>query len=246
MRRHILITGGSRGIGAALAKKFYKNNDCVSIFSKNKNNNNKYKKFLNCYYADISNKKDIQRQILKSINQHGFPDVVILNAGIYKPVNAENIDSNIFKEHIDINYLGIIYCLEIIVPLMVKSRKGQIAIMSSVAGYRGLPKSSAYGPTKAALQNLVECLYFDLNKYGIKLQIINPGFVKTDATSINDFKMPQLISAEKAAFFIFNGLHSSKFEIAFPPSFSKIMKLLKLLPHLSYLKLVGRKTGYHK
>ena len=64
--------------------------------------------------------------------------------------------------------------------------------------------------------------------------------------AINDFKMPQLISAEKAAFFIFNGLHSSKFEIAFPSSFSKIMKLLKLLPHLSYLKLVGRKTGYHK
>ena len=76
-------------------------------------------------------------------------------------------------------------------------------------GYRNLVHMDL---PKAALQNLVECLYFDLNKYGIKLQIINPGFVKTDATSINDFKMPQLISAEKAAFFIFNGLHSSKFE----------------------------------
>ena len=84
MRRHILITGGSRGIGAALAKKFYKNNDCVSIFSKNKNNNNKHKKFLNCYYADISNKKDIQRQILKSINQHGFPDVLAVGSSLSK------------------------------------------------------------------------------------------------------------------------------------------------------------------
>ena len=114
---------------------------------------------------------------------------------------------------------------------------------SSVAGWRGLPKSAAYGPTKAALISLAESLYFDLVPHGIKLQIICPGFVDSEATKINDFEMPNLISADTAAADILAGLNSDRFSIEFPKAFTRKMGLLRFLPDRLYFRLVGRQTG---
>ncbi len=247
MKKHFLITGGSSGIGFELAKISASHGYNVSIFSRRKKLIGKIQRentLINGFVSDVSKKRKIQEQIKKAISINGFPDIVVLNAGIYKPIDTKKIDCNDFKVHFEINYLGVINCLETLVPIMVRNKKGHIVIMGSVAGYRGLPKSAAYGPTKAALQNLAECLYFDMYKVGIKVQIINPGFVETQATSINDFKMPDLISASKAGELIFDGLKSSKFEISFPKSFVNKMKFLKLLPHSVYFKLVGKSTGY--
>ena len=116
--------------------------------------------------------------------------------------------------------------------------------MGSVAGYRGLPKSAAYGPTKAAIQNLAECMYFDLNPKGIKLQVINPGFVETEATSVNDFVMPDLISSDVAAEHVIQGLQEDIFEISFPKSFVRKLKFMRLLPSHVYLNLTAKLTGY--
>jgi short-subunit dehydrogenase len=110
--------------------------------------------------------------------------------------------------------------------------------MGSTAGYRGLPRSAAYGPTKAALANLAEALYLDLEPYGIKVQMISPGFVETEATDVNDFKMPQIISAHTAATKIIKGLNSNQFEICFPAGFVWVMKLLSVLPHALYTPII--------
>ena len=142
-----------------------------------------------------------------------------------------------------INYLGVVNALAALVPDMVSAGQGHIAIVSSVAGWRGLPKSAAYGPTKAALISLAESLYFDLFPYGIKLQIICPGFVESEATAVNDFEMPDLISCDTAAIEIINGMKTNDFSINFPKSFTRKMGLLRFLPDRLFFRLVGKQTG---
>ena len=125
--------------------------------------------------------------------------------------------------------------------------RGQIAIVSSVAGYRGLPTSAAYGASKAGLINMAESLKFDLDRVGIRVQLINPGFVDTPATKTNPFPMPYLMTPEDAVSEIRKGLADpNKFEIAFPKPFVRQLKALQLLPHRLYFKLVGRSTGWTK
>jgi short-subunit dehydrogenase len=177
-------------------------------------------------------------------DQNGQIDMAVLNAGIYQPVNAAAFELSVYHQHMAVNYTGILNCLDGLIPEMVARKSGHIAFMASVAGYRGLPRSAAYGPTKAAVQNLAESIYFDLAPLGIKIQLINPGFVETEATAVNDFIMPDLISSEVAAKQLFEGLCSDQFEIAFPKRFVRKMKWLRLLPANSYLKLIAKLTGH--
>ena len=141
-----------------------------------------------------------------------------------------------------VNYMASIYCLADIMPSMIARKSGKIALMASVAGYRGLPRSLAYGPTKAALINLAEALRFDLQGTGVTIQVICPGFVETEATSVNDFVMPDLISPQTAADEIIKGLSGSAFEIAFPKRFARKMKWLTYLSNDLYFKLVSKAT----
>jgi short-subunit dehydrogenase len=123
-------------------------------------------------------------------------------------------------------------------------RRGRIAVVASLAGYRGLPSAAAYGATKAALINMCEALFPDLAKDGIRLSLVNPGFVSTPLTDKNDFPMPFLISAEAAARCIAGGLETGRFEIAFPWRFAWIMKCLRLLP-ARLLFLITRRMVKH-
>jgi short-subunit dehydrogenase len=134
--------------------------------------------------------------------------------------------------------MGVVHVLDCLIPAFKSTGSGHIAIMGSTAGYRGLPRSAAYGPTKAALANLAEALYLDLEPYGIKVQMISPGFVETEATAVNDFKMPQIISAHTAATKIIKGLNRNQFEICFPAGFVWVMKLLSVLPHALYTPII--------
>lgn len=247
MRGHFLVTGASSGIGKALAHYAADKNLRVTVIARRSDRLEQlHEQYPNIHpeTADISNKKQVAVAIERAISVHGPVDFAVLNAGIFQPVDASSFDSTVFDRHMNVNYSGVLYCLEALIPSMVKRRGGHIALMGSTAGYRGLPRSAAYGPTKAALQNLAECLYFDLDCYNIKIQIINPGFVQTEATAINDFHMPNIVTAETAAAEIFSQMETRRFEIAFPRNFVMKMKLLGLLPILTYLKLVARKTGY--
>ena len=144
------------------------------------------------------------------------------------------------RDLIEINVMGTAACLEALMPRMIARGRGRIAVVASVAGYRGLPTSAYYGATKAALINLAESLRFDLARAGVTMQLIDPGFVKTPLTDRNEFPMPFLISAELAADRIASGLRSRRFEIAFPRRFVWMLKLLRCLPYALYFPLVGR------
>ena len=243
---HYLITGSSSGIGAALATQLTANGHAVSGVARRKQRLAALSRKLNAfngYAADVGNAKSLASAIDKAKVNSGPIDVAILNAGIYQPQDGTKIDPQIYANHMSINYLGVVNALAGIVPDMVRDGKGHIAIVSSVAGWRGLPKAAAYGPTKAALISLAESLYFDLVPHGLKIQVICPGFVDSEATAVNDFEMPDLISAESAAEAIIDGMQGNNFSINFPKSFTRKMRLLRLLPDRLFFHLVGKQTG---
>ncbi len=243
---HYLVTGTSSGIGAALCTRLTQAGHDVSGIARRKSQLSASPENLDLfhgYQSDVADAKGLNKTIDMAVSNTGPIDVAILNAGIYQPQDGTCIDPKIYANHMNINYLGVVNALAAIVPDMVKARRGHIAIVSSVAGWRGLPKSAAYGPTKAALISLAESLYFDLTPKGVKLQIICPGFVESEATAINDFEMPDLISAKNAADKIIEGMKGTDFSINFPKSFTRKMGLLRFLPDWLFFRVVGKQTG---
>jgi short-subunit dehydrogenase len=133
-----------------------------------------------------------------------------------------------------VNFHGAVNVLDTILPYMQRQQAGEIYITGSLAGYRGLPKSAPYNASKAAVISLAESLHLELKLQGISLRLINPGFVESPLTNKNDFKMPFLISPEKAAEYIYKELSNNNFEITFPKRFAYIMKILRLIPYRLY------------
>ena len=247
MSSHVLITGASSGIGRSLAEKMATAGWQVSALARRAERLADLQEkhpFILPLTADVADKAQIAAAFAKAGKVHGPVDLAVLNAGIYTPVRADAFTADLFIQQMQVNYFGVIHCLDHLLAPMLARGKGHIALMGSVAGYRGLPRSAAYGPTKAAIQNLAESLYFDLHPKGVKLQLINPGFVETEATAVNDFTMPDLITSDAAALHIINGLESDAFEISFPKSFVRKMKFMRLLPLPLYLRLTARLTGH--
>ncbi|MBV0933016.1 SDR family NAD(P)-dependent oxidoreductase [Marinobacterium weihaiense] len=173
-----------------------------------------------------------------------LPDLVILNAGNHQPMPLNELNVATCRELMDINYFAVMAGLEAILPRMRRRGSGQIACTASLASYRGLPTAAAYGASKAALVNACEALQVELQGSGVRLQVINPGFVKTPLTDQNPFEMPQLISPHEAARQLVAGLHSRRFEIRFPGRFARSLALLRQLPYGLYFRLVKRSTGF--
>ena len=247
----IWITGGSSGIGLATAKKFLQNNWKVAISARNydkllkakegllKNSQNKH---LYVYSCDISNRNIVAETIEKIIKELGHIDIAILNAAAYSPNKSQEFLIENYEHLIRVNLNGTLYCIEHLIKKF-KNKKSYIALVSSPVGYRGLPTAGAYGLTKAGLTNLAESLYFDLLKKNIRISVINPGFIKSDSTNMNSFKMPFLKSADFAANKIFKGLTGSyKFEIYFPFFFLFLLKIFRILPYKLYFYLVKKIT----
>ena len=166
-------------------------------------------------------------------------DLVLIASGTYKPVSADDLGGDDFARMMEVNYLGVINALGCLVPRM-KGRGGQIAWIASVAGYSGLPKAAAYGPTKAALINLAESLKPELEAEGIRISVVNPGFVATPLTAQNDFPMPFLMQPDEAARLTIRGLARGQFEVSYPRPFVAIMKFLRFLPYGLYFRLIRR------
>lgn len=241
--QHYFITGASSGIGRALAVSLAKAGHKVSATARR---TDKLAELANDYptiqpiTCDVTDSVSVKDAVQTAKTYNGQIDIAVLNAGIYVPQDARHMTVDPYIDHMDVNYFGVIRCIEALLPDMVANKQGHLALMASVAGYRGLPRAAAYSPTKAAIISLAESMMFDLQNSGIKLQVINPGFVETEATNVNDFEMPDIISAELAAKNIQAGLLSQKFEIAFPRAFVRKMRFLKFLPASIYFRLMKR------
>ena len=169
-------------------------------------------------------------------------DCVVYCAGYYAAMRATALDLADLQRHTAVNYTGALHVLSAVLPALLARGAGHIALVGSVAGYRGLPNSLAYGPTKAALITLAETLYLDLHGKGIGVSLINPGFVQTPLTAQNDFDMPALLTPAQAAQAILAGWAQGRFEIHFPKRFTLWLKALRVLPYRAYFYLVSRAT----
>ena len=172
--------------------------------------------------------------------------LAVFNAGVYLPVHGETLKVEDFDKTFAVNLSGVVNGLVPAIDRMKARGRGQIAIVSSVTGYGGMPTSAAYGATKAALINMAESLKFDLDKFGVRIQVINPGFVDTPATADNAFEMPALVQPDVAANRIGRGLKSGSFEITFPRRFTYVLKALQFLPYPAYFWLMNAATGWKK
>ena len=179
----------------------------------------------------------------QSVLAQGPIDLMMYCAGYYREMRATEFDLAQMLQHQQVNYTGALYLLDALLPAMRQRGSGHISLVGSVAGYRGLPKSLAYGPTKAALINLAETLYLDLQASHVGVSLVNPGFVETPLTAQNQFSMPALITPAKAAEEILAGWADGEFEIHFPKRFTRWMKTLSLLPYALYFPAIRKFTG---
>lgn len=246
--KRVWLTGASSGIGAATAQALARAGARVAVSARSAASLQTLTAGLPgeghlALPLDIADPVGAPTTVQRLIDEWGGVDLAILAAGTYQPMREFDIDLAAAHAMIDTNLVGTLNCVAAIVPPMLRAGSGRIAIVASVAGYRGLPKATIYGPTKAALINLAESLRLDLAPRGIVVQVVNPGFVRTPLTDRNDFKMPALIEPEQAAQAILRGLVSSRFEIHFPKRFTRVLKLLRLLPYPLYFRLIRRATG---
>ena len=246
----IWITGASTGIGRALAIKFAKNGWNVAASARRENLLKELEELNKDIYSfplDVTDKEKCKEVFKKIEDKFKTIDISFFSTGTWDPGKEKEIDVEQIENVMKVNFFGTLNCIKSVEKYYRNKRSGHISIVSSIAGYRGLPNSTGYGPSKSALNNLAESLFFDFKRYGVRVSLISPGFIKTPMTDKNDFKMPFLRTTDFAADKIYEGLvNSNKFEIHFPKQLTLILKLLRILPYTLYLKLISKLTKYQK
>lgn len=238
--KNVWLVGASSGIGRALALKLLSQGAKVTVSSRKEN-------LLNEIYAqypsntivlplDVLNVEQIREQIKK------IPkiDLVIYLAADYSPLSVTNFNIAEVSKIIDVNLKGATNIASVVLPRFIEQRSGHLSFVASVAGYIGLPHSSIYGATKAAIINMAESFYLECKEFNVDISIINPGFVETNLTSKNDFEMPYIMTPEIAADHIVKGFAKGRFDIVFPFGFSLFFRFIRLLPYPIHLRLVKK------
>jgi NAD(P)-dependent dehydrogenase (short-subunit alcohol dehydrogenase family) len=248
--RVVWLLGASSGIGRATAHRLHGLGAQVVVSARNQA---ALQDFVaehpgsTALPADAADADALRAAAQAIVRAHGRIDVAAYCAGHYRPLRATAFDLPEALRHQQVNYVGALHWLDALLPVLLaqagRGQGGHLSLVSSVAGYRGLPNSLAYGPTKAALINLAETLYLDLASHGLGVSVVNPGFVDTPLTAHNRFPMPALISADDAARQIVRGWERGAFEIHFPRRFTLWLKTLRHVSDGLYFSAVRRATG---
>jgi short-subunit dehydrogenase len=245
----VWITGASAGIGRDVALKLANRGFVVYATARNTEKLERLSAESGTEGQIIPKAGDVtdavrMREIVKEIEAERPLALAVLNAGIYVPMRAQAFNADTARDMIDVNLIGVTNALDPVLSAMTKARNGHVAIMASVAGYRGLPGAAPYSASKAGLIALCEALAMDLVDFGVRISVVNPGFVETDATSVNEFEMPFLMKPNEAADRIVDGLFKPGFEIAFPRRFAFLLRTIGLLPNRAYIWAVRKMTGW--
>lgn len=243
--QRVWVIGASYGIGAAVARQLLAAGARVALSARKRELLDEIAAgndalVLPLDITDVTSVREAAGQLRAAWN--GF-DLVLIVAGTHTEMRAQDWDLERARALLDVNLMGVLNCLDSILPQLMQQGAGGVAIVSSVAGYLGLPKALIYGPSKAALINLAESLYGDLHPLGLGVYVVNPGFVDTPLTRKNDFKMPALITADEAAAETLQGIAAGRFEIHYPRRFTRAMKLLRILPYPLQFWAVRKITG---
>lgn len=239
------ITGASTGIGAAVAEALVGRGWTVAITARAVDRlealAGRHGGSMIVAPGDVSDAAGMAALHARIVAQAGRPvALAVLNAGAWQEMGAEDFDLAAFRLMMEVNLMGTANVLASVMPAMLARGSGQIAVVASVAGYRGLPRAVAYGATKSALISMCESLCFDLAKAGVAISVVNPGFVRTPMTAVNRFPMPFLLEVEDAAQRIVKGLAAGRFEVAFPWQLAWPLKLLRVVPAWMFFRLLSR------
>ncbi|MDW3224120.1 MAG: SDR family NAD(P)-dependent oxidoreductase [Paracoccaceae bacterium] len=231
------LVGASDGLGAALAQKLSRAGAYVIVSARSEA---KLKdlvqslpgeaSFQTVDVSDDQSVKDAKEAI-------GPVDGVVFLAGVYWPFAAQEWDFGQANAMADINFTGLMRIMGVVVPSMVRRDAGHIVITGSLSGFRGLPGSIGYTASKAGTMSLAECMYADLRKTGVQVQVSNPGFIKTQLTDKNDFKMPFIMTPEEAAEQMFKQMNTDRFKVSFPRVFSWVFRGSQFLPDWLYYRI---------
>jgi NAD(P)-dependent dehydrogenase (short-subunit alcohol dehydrogenase family) len=244
--RVVWLVGASTGIGRATALLLHQQGAQVVVSARNAS---ALQLFELAHpgslglVLDATDREAVAQTAQQIVEKFGRIDLAFYCAGYYKAMRATQFDLQEALRHQEVNYVGALHLLDAVLPVLLRQRAGHLSLVSSVAGYRGLPNSLAYGPTKAALINLAQTLYMDLHALGIGTSVINPGFVETPLTAKNEFEMPALLTPEQAAHEILKGWAHGRFEIHFPKRFTLWLKALTHVSDAMYFRAIRRSTG---
>ena len=242
----VWLVGASTGIGRATASLLHERGARVIVSARSADMLDGFVRVHPGSQAlplDVTDRDSLAAAAQRIVADQGRIDLVVYSAGVFKPMRATAFDLDDALRHEQVNYVGALYLLDAVLPVLLRQRGGHLSLVSSVSGWRGLPKALAYGPTKAALINLAESLWFDLTDHGIGVSVVCPGYVDTPLTEQNDYKMPGLITAEQAARHIVAGWQRGEFEMDFPKRFTRWVRALSHLTDGLYFWAVRRVTG---
>lgn len=243
----VWITGASAGIGRAVALEYADRGFAVHVTARKAEALEALAAErpgkITAHPGDVTDRAAMAR-IVAEIEAERPIALAILNAGVYIPMRAQEFSADAVEKTFAVNVTGAANGLEPLLKTMIARGKGHVALVASVAGYRGLPRAAAYSATKAALIAMAEALAFDLIDLGVRISVINPGFVETEATAVNDFEMPFLMQPGDAAKRIADGLAKPGFELRFPTRFALILRAIGLLPNRAYFWLMRKAMGW--
>tara|TARA_B100000035_G_C20954368_1_gene533450 strand:+ start:51 stop:812 length:762 start_codon:yes stop_codon:yes gene_type:complete len=243
-KKVIWITGASSGIGKALSLKFANEGWIVAASARRENLLEELKELnenIHPFPLDVTNSNQCKAVFENIIKKFNDIEISVFCTGMHDPKSEKEFNLDKIKEIMEVNYFGTMNSINSVYKYYSEKKSGQISIVSSVAGYRGLPAAGAYCASKSALTSFAESLHFEMKRKNIRISLVSPGFIKTPMTDKNEFPMPMIKSPEFAAEQIYNGLiKSNSFEIHFPKVFTYIMKFLKILPNNIYFKLVEK------
>ena len=242
-KKTIWITGGSTGIGKALAIKFASKGWNVAVSARREELLNELcvdNKNIYPFPLDVTNIEQCKKVSNSIVNKFSCIDICVFGTGMHDPNSEKNFNLVKIREIMEVNFFGVMNCVNSVYEHFSEKKNGKISIISSVAGYRGLPAAGAYCASKSALTSFTESLYFDMKRKSVEVNLISPGFIKTPMTDKNQFPMPFLKSAEFAANKIFLGLTTkNNFEIHFPKIFTYLMKIIQVLPNWLYFGTIN-------
>lgn len=250
-KKSIIITGASSGLGKALAENYAKNGNCkLFLFGRSSEKLAETEKNcrgdtveIECFLLEVEDKKKM-RQIIERIAQQYGIDIVIACAGVSAGTQGGVESHEQIEKIFSTNLNGVINTIIPAIKPMIARRKGQIVIISSMAGLLGMSSSPSYSASKGAARMFGEALAAYLRKYQVHVTVALPGFIKTPMTDVNTFPMPFMLTADDAAEKIIRAVEKRKLIIAFPWIMYFVMKLLNILPtsFVSYInsKLPGK------
>jgi NADP-dependent 3-hydroxy acid dehydrogenase YdfG len=245
----VWLTGASSGIGEALVAPLAERGARVAISARREDRLEAIASAarrrggeVHVYPLDVTDRAAVAATVASIERDLGGIDLALLNAGGHAPATAVRFDGQQCVETMTVNYFGVVYGIEAVLPGMLARKSGYLAAVASVSGYRPLPAAGAYGASKAAVIHLLNSIRFDLEPYGIRVTVINPGFVKTPLTDRNRFPMPFLMPVEQAAMCIVHGLERERKEIHFPKAMTWTLKTLRVLPYPLYEWIIWHAT----